>query len=305
MKLFTILLVAVCLGACQQQTAEETQTPATPSMAAANAAAPSDTDAGNRLVRILEAQSPDVQARYGYRHPKETLEFFEIEPGMTIVEGLPGTGWYTKILLPYLGPDGHLVGANYSMEMWPLFSFATEEFLDNMSQWKTAFVAQAKEWGGSDSPQVSAFYFGSMDEDLAGTADAVLFIRVLHNLARFNDEGGFLDVALRDVYAVLKPGGIFGVVQHHAHDDMPDEWANGSAGYLKKGFVIDTITAAGFEFVAESDVNANPKDQPTAEDIVWRLPPALFTSQNNPEVKAKYEAIGESNRMTLLFRKSE
>ena len=86
---------------------------------------------------------------------------------------------------------------------------------------------------------------------------------------------------------------------------MSDEFANGSRGYLKKAFVISVAEAAGFEFVGESDINANPNDQPTEEDIVWRLPPTLATSRDNPELKAELEAVGESNRMTLKFRKPE
>ena len=86
---------------------------------------------------------------------------------------------------------------------------------------------------------------------------------------------------------------------------MSDEWVNGSHGYMKKQFVIDRVTAVGFEFVGESDVNANPKDQPSGDDIVWRLPPTYATSRDNEELKAQYTAVGESNRMTLKFRKPE
>ena len=102
---------------------------------------------------------------------------------------------------------------------------------------------------------------------------------------------------------MLKPGGIVGVVQHHAPDTASDEWANGSRGYLKKGFVIAQMQAAGFEFVASSDVNANSNDQPGAEDVVWRLPPSLRGAKDDAELTAKMLAIGESNRMTLKFRK--
>jgi len=144
-----------------------------------------------------------------------------------------------------------------------------------------------------------------MPDEMKGTADAVFFARVLHNLARFESKGGFLTATLADVYAVLKPGGTFGVVQHHARDEMSDEFADGSHGYLKKSFVIAAAEEAGFEFVAESDINANPADQPTEEDIVWRLPPTLGTSGEDPELRAELEAVGESNRMTLKFRKPE
>jgi predicted methyltransferase len=246
-----------------------------------------------------------MKARYPYRHPGETLEFVGIEPGMTVVEGLPGSGWYTRILLPYLGSEGHLIGADYSLEMYPNFSFVNEEFMANQRQWTTNFPAGAREWGGDNGAPVSAFHFGSMPADLAGTADVVFFPRVLHNLARFEAEGGYLTAALADAYAVLKPGGTFGIVQHEARDDMSDEFADGSRGYLKKSFVIAAVEAAGFEFVAESDINANPKDQPGNDDIVWRLPPTLGTSRHDPELKAELEAVGESNRMTLKFRKPD
>jgi predicted methyltransferase len=261
----------------------------------------------NRLEAVLDAQPDEVKARYQYRHPQETIEFFGIEPGMTIVEGLPGRGWYTKLLLPYLGTEGHLVGANYPLDLWPNFPFATEEFMAEMSQWLEKWPAGAEEWRGDDGASIGAFWFGAMPEEVAGTVDAVFFVRMLHNVWRFQSEGkgDYLDMALADAYNALKPGGVLGVVQHHARDDKSDEWANGSHGYMKKQFVIDRIVAAGFEFVAESDINANENDQPTEDDIVWRLPPTFATSGEDDDLKAQYAAIGESNRMTLKFRKPE
>jgi len=256
-----------------------------------------------QLASVLAAQPEKTQARYKYRHPQETLEFFGIEPGMTVLETLPGGGWYTKILLPYLGSDGQLIGADYAREMFPLFGFYGEKQLKAKETWSEDFIAKAKKWAGDDGAQVSAFVFGSMPDELKGKADAVLIIRTLHNLARFEAEGGFLTAALHDAYDALKPGGIAGVVQHHARDGMPDDWANGSHGYLKRDFVIAQMEEAGFEFLAASDINANEKDQPSEEDIVWRLPPSLATSKKDPELKAKMEAVGESNRMTLKFRK--
>jgi predicted methyltransferase len=259
------------------------------------------------LATVLDAQPDEVKARYQYRHPKETIEFFGIEPGMTVVEGLPGRGWYSKILLPYLGSDGQLIGANYPLDLWPNFQFANEEFMAEMSKWLEKWPADAEGWRGDDGAGVGAFWFGAMPEEMAGTADAVFFVRMLHNVWRFQSQGkgDYLDMALNDAYNALKPGGVLGVVQHHAPDDKSDEWANGSHGYMKKQFVIDKVTAAGFEFVAESDINANPKDQPGEDDIVWRLPPTYATSRDNEELKAQYTAVGESNRMTLKFRKPE
>ena len=257
------------------------------------------------LGAVLASQPVDVQARYSYRHPKETLEFFGIEAGMTVVEGLPGGGWYTKLLLPYLGEEGTVIAADYALEMFPLFSFGTEEFVAERSQWPVTFKAEAAEWRGDSGAGIETMRFGSMPDEFVGTADAVLFARVLHNLARFEDQGGYLTTALNDVYRALKPGGVFGVVQHHARDDKSDDWADGSRGYLKKSFVIAHAEQAGFVFEAESSINENPADQPGDDDVVWRLPPSLSGSDDAPERKAAMQAIGESNRMTLRFRKPE
>jgi predicted methyltransferase len=258
-----------------------------------------------KLAAVLAEQSEEIQARYVYRHPEETIKFFSITPGMTVVEALPGGGWYTKILLPYIGQDGSLNGADYSLDMYPLFGFFGEDFLKEKETWVADFTADAKGWSGDDGASVTAFVFGSMPEEMKGTADAVLFIRAMHNLARFEGEGGFLTAALRDAYDILKPGGTVGVVQHQAREGMSDEWAGGQNGYLKKSFVIEKMQNAGFEFVAGSDINVNGKDQPTEDDMVWRLPPSLATSKDNPELKVEMEAIGESNRMTLKFRKPQ
>jgi predicted methyltransferase len=258
-----------------------------------------------RLATVLAAQPADVQARYAWRHPQETLEFFGVEPGMTVVEALPGGGWYSKVLLPYLGSEGRLIGADYALEMYPLFGFFNEEQLKAKETWMQQFTADATAWAGEGGAAVSAFVLGSLPEELKGQADAVLLIRALHNLARFEQEGGFLSAALQNAYDVLKPGGIVGVVQHQARDGMPDEWASGRNGYLKKDFVIARMEAAGFELVDSSSFNENDKDVPTTEDIVWRLPPSLATSRDNPELRGRMEAIGESNRMTLKFRKPE
>lgn len=256
-----------------------------------------------RLAAVLAAQPDEVKARYEWRHPRETMEFFGIAPGTTVVEVLPGGGWYTKILLPYLGSEGSYIGADYAAAMFALFGFFGEDFLQKKETWVTDFTAEAGGWAGENGPSVAAFALGSMPDTLQGTADAILFVRALHNLARFEGEGGYLTAALEDAFDVLKPGGVVGVVQHEARPDMPDEWASGANGYLKKDFVIRRFEAAGFELVGESDINQNPADQPTTEDIVWRLPPSLMTSREDAELKAKMEAVGESNRMTLKFRK--
>ena len=292
MKKLAFLFVALTLTACGEAPTESSET------------ATMETS-GNRLASVLAAQSETVKARYRYRHPQGTIDFIGVMPGMTVVEALPGSGWYTKILLPFLGRDGHLIGADYALDMYPKFNFFSDEDLAKKKSWISDWTTEAESWRDDDSASVSAYVVGSMPDELAGTVDAVLFIRALHNLNRFEDDGGFLTTALDDAYRALKPGGIVGVVQHLSNNNMPDEWADGSNGYLKEQLVIARMEAAGFEFFSGSGINANDRDQPSEEDFVWRLPPTLATSDDDPELRVAMQAIGESNRMTLIFRKPE
>jgi predicted methyltransferase len=297
------LLIGLALLGCERSTAPEAPPPAAGDGPAGRVAESTAPSASAQLAEILAAQPDEVRARYAYRHPQETLEFFGIEPGMTVVEALPGGGWYSRLLVPYLGPDGRLVGANYAHDMWPKFGFFDQAFIDRMATWTTDWPVEARQWHGEEGAAIEAFDFGSLPASLDGQADAVLFIRALHNLNRFEGDGGYLSTALADAYRVLKPGGIVGVVQHEARPEMPDEWASGARGYLKKQFVIERLEAAGFEFLAASDINENPLDQPGEDDVVWRLPPSYMTSREDPERRAAMDAIGESHRMTLKFRK--
>lgn len=303
MSRFMIVILAVLLGACTESPAPAETASQAAESPAVQPAPPVVQDKSEVLAAALAAQPEDVQARYSYRHPQETLEFFGIEPGMTVYETLPGGGWYSKVLLAYLGPEGHLVGADYAADMYPLFGFFSEEALAAKSTWVETWTTEAEAWRNDDSASVSAFQMGSMPAEMQGTADAAVVIRSLHNLARFEPDGGYLTTALADLYAILKPGGIVGVVQHQARDEMPDEWASGAMGYLKDDFVIARMTAAGFEYAGQSDINFNAKDQPGEDDFVWRLPPSLVTSKDNAELKAAMLEIGESNRMTLKFHK--
>ena len=297
-KIFLPFLI-VFLAACQEAPPPPQEEVAEPP--AVEAAAPEI----SRLDAVLAAQPAEVQARYQYRHPKETLEFFGVEPGMTVVEALPGGGWYTKILAAYLGPNGTVIGADYPINLYKNFGFYNEEFGEAKKTWVEDWSAGAAGWGGDDGATVSAFVFGAVPDEMVGTADVILFVRAMHNLARFESQGGYLTQAIDDAWRILKPGGVVGIVQHHARDEMPDDWASGAAGYLKTGFLISQLEKRGFELVGESDINANPNDQPGPEDVVWRLPPSLGTSQDDPELRTKLQAIGESNRMTLKFRKPE
>jgi len=262
------------------------------------------TNENTALKAALSAQPEATQARYAARKPLETLDFFGVEPGMTVVEALPGGGWYSKILVPYLGKDGELVGVDYALSMWSNFSFMTPDRIEAKKTWVETWTNDAQAWRSEDSSaQISAFQFNAMPDTMQGKADAVLFIRALHNLSRFEEKGGFLSDALTQTYAALKPGGIVGIVQHQAREDRPDAWANGSNGYLKKSMVIASMQAAGFEFVGETNINENERDQANEGDIVWRLPPSLNGARDDEAKKAAALAVGESHRMTLKFRK--
>jgi len=263
-----------------------------------SAVAGSETGANSAaLAAALDAQSDDHKARYSARNPGDTLEFFGIEPGMTVAEALPGGGWYTKILVSYLGSEGAVYGVNYQDSVWTSFGFP-EERVKQRIEATAAFPGQVAQWT-DNGIAAKGFTFASVPEAAAGTADAVLFIRALHNLHRFKDSG-VLAEAIASAHTMLKPGGIVGVVQHRAPENAPDEWATGRAGYLKPSAVIAMFTNAGFTLDGTSEINANPNDNPGADDVVWRLPP---TYGGGAETKAAMDAIGESDRMTLRFKK--
>lgn len=260
-------------------------------------------DSVARLEQVLDNQSAETKSRYPYRNPAETLRFFGIQPGMTVVEVLPGGGWYSQILAPYLGSEGTLIGVDYPLPIFSNFEFATPEFMEKRKSWPSEWVTNRDEWGGDSAATLEAYRFDEVPSDLNGTVDSVLFIRALHNLARYEKAGQYFSHALSVSHDLLKPGGTIGIVQHAAPDSASAEWADGSSGYLKTEWVKSQLEKAGFEFVDSTTINANPQDKPGQADTVWRLPPSLGTSQDDPMLKQQYLAIGETNRMTLLFRK--
>eukprot|EP01013_Petalomonas_cantuscygni_P000584 TRINITY_DN10598_c0_g1_i1.p1 TRINITY_DN10598_c0_g1~~TRINITY_DN10598_c0_g1_i1.p1 ORF type:complete len:348 (-),score=93.16 TRINITY_DN10598_c0_g1_i1:1703-2710(-) len=265
-----------------------------------------DVSASVALAAALASQPEDVQARYDARNPGATLEFFGIEPGMTVVEALPGGGWYSKILLSYLGPDGKLIGAHYPDEMWiRILPGADEERVAGILEQLEGWTKTAEGWAGERGAKVYDYKLTTLPEDKAEKADAALFIRALHNLNRTEAELGTFTATIAETYRLLKPGGVVGVVQHRASEDTPDDWADGNAGYLKTSFVVDAFEAAGFEFEESSEINANPVDDAGPGDIVWRLPPSLATTEEGTPERAALAEIGESDRMTLRFRKPE
>ncbi len=294
-KYLAITALTLALAGCSRQSPAPEEPPAD----AAAAAVPTPAE---RLEAVLAAQPDAEKSRYAFRHPKETLEFFGVEPGMTVVDTLPGDVWYSGILLDYLGAGGRVIGANYSPEMWTYFGEYSPDPAE-IANWRTDFVTKMEARRGADDAAIAAVHFGSIPDDLAGTVDVVIMSRALHHFTRLEKDHGYLTQALADTGKMLKPGGIVGVEAHRAPEGSADAWATGEAGYVKQSAVIAAFEKAGFEFVGASEINANPKDQPTEKDMVWRLPPTLATSENDATLRAAMQAIGESDRMTLKFRK--
>lgn len=268
------------------------ETPATKEASQPNAA----------LATVLSAQPAEIKARYAARRPAETLSFFDVRPGEVVIETLPGGGWYSGILHPYLGESGKLIGAHYPLGLYERFGWDQERLhtaLDRDAGWPKATVSKAVAKGG----EIDSFTLTEMPDRLNGTVSKVLFIRSLHNLNRFGTEAGYRDKVLAEAYRALKPGGIAGVVQHRAPESASDKWADGSNGYLKQSMVIAAFEAAGFKLVEASEMNANPNDRPAETDNVWRLPPSLRGVEKNSAKWQELTNIGESDRMTLKFVK--
>lgn len=255
------------------------------------------------LAAAVAARSDDQKARDAARRPVETLTFFQVEPGMTVVEGLPGGGWYTRILANYLGADGALYGVNYADRMWPMIGYGREDWVAQRIAATANFPAEVASYT-DNGITAQGFTFESVPPEVEGTVDRVLLIRALHNLQRFEQEADTFSKALASIKLMLKDDGLVGVVQHRAPADASDDWADGSRGYIRQADVIVMFEEAGFELVAESELNANPLDKPGADDNVWRLPPSLRGNEDDAGQLAAMQAIGESDRMTLLFRKA-
>jgi predicted methyltransferase len=299
MKGRLLILAGAALALCACSKSSEPVAPTAPEPSAERAADATQID---KLDLVLESLSDEDKARFQWRHPKETLAFFGIEPGMTVVDTLPGEVWYSGILMRYLGPDGKVIAADYSQEMWQHFgNYSPDPAVK--AKWAEEFAAKMNAQRGEGDAEVVAVHYGAFPDELTGTVDAVLVVRAIHHFMRLEAQGGYLTKALADMHRILKPGGIVGVVAHRAPESSSDDWAKGDSGYVKQSAVIAAFEKAGFEFVDSSEINANPQDQPTEADGVWRLPPSLATSRNDPELRKRFEAIGESDRMTLKFRK--
>lgn len=234
------------------------------------------------------------RARDQHRNPAETLAFFQIEPNMTVAEFSPGGGWYTRVLAPYLMPAGQYIAFNNDSDGQTYRNRAQEA---RAKAWTENFKTGLAEAMDVEASDVMAFEVDEMPEDAAGTVDRVVIFRSMHGLNISNRA----DEVLKAAWMMLKPGGMVGVVQHRAPEGASyATYGMNQRGYMRQQDVIAIFEANGFELAAESDINANPNDPADWEGGVWTLPPVLRYGDQD---RAKYEAIGESDRMTLLFKK--
>lgn len=254
--------------------------------------------------QLAEAKYPSVRAAFAkleksphrvpghadrdrYRHPVETLEFFGLKPTMTVLEVGPGEGWFTELLAPMLAAQGQLIVTSTDPN-----GPATERSTLYGRRFQL-FKEKAPELYGKIQTIVIDPKQPSLD--LAGTVDMVLVMRGMHGWY----QNGVVDAWLAQIHAALKPNGVLGIEQHRAvAGQSPDESAK--KGYLDEAWVVQQIEAAGFKLAKKSEVNANAKDTKDHPEGVWSLPPTLRHGDTD---RAKYEAIGESDRMTLRFIK--
>jgi len=296
-----LLALAICSTLACTPTKQDTATPEpTSPTTPVTSAAPQPAD----FAEVLGAahRSAENKSRDASRHPAETLSFFEVRSDAKVVELWPGGGWYTEILGPWLKDKGALTvtifdpngpeayyGTGQARKM--IERVAAEKAI--LGDVATVVVPQKVELGPDGKvvkTTLQPFELGAPD-----SADVVLTFRNSHGWYR-NDA---IELVYGAAFRVLKPGGTFGVEQHRAAEGA-DPNVTAEKGYLPEATVIAAAKAVGFELVERSEINANPKDTRDHPNGVWSLPPSLDGGEVD---KAKYEAIGESDRMTLKFRK--
>ena len=261
-------------------------------LAAAGHAAPKQSAATKHQASLAKAiadprRKPENRLRDRYRHPLETLSFFKVAPNHSVVEIWPSGGWYTEILAPYLqAGGGKLVAAALPEQL--------------------AGVSKLRETHPDLYANLATATFPAFDKIVPrvpdGSADVVLTFRNVHNWrmgGRREDRQDYSAEAFRQMFAMLKPGGVLGVVDHRLPESASDEQER-ITGYIKVSTVKQLAERAGFKFVASSEINANPRDTKDWPAGVWTLPPALRLGDEDRE---KYIAVGESDRMTLRFIK--
>ncbi len=241
------------------------------------------------LERLAEGEHRSASniARNDARHPVETLEFFGLQPDMTVIEILPSTGWYTEIIAPYVRDQGKFYAAHFSPNASLSYMPPT------LRAFEDKITADPQLYG-----KITVRHLNPPHEVViapAGSADMALTFRNVHNWIMADQQNEYFAT----FFAALKPGGILGIVEHRAKPDAGMEVMR-TSGYVTEDYVKELAIAAGFEFVASSEINANAKDPTIHPRGVWTLPPNYRLGD---EDRSKYEAIGESDRMTLKFRK--
>ncbi len=228
------------------------------------------------------------RARDQFRHPKETLLFFGLQPQMTVVEISPANGWYTEIIAPLLKQNGRYCAAVLAL---------TDDMPEAMKRRDAAYrqmLKAAPELYGE--PTIKTYDPAAPVFAPEGAADLVVTFRNVHNWAK----AGHTQAMFKGFFQALRPGGVLGLVEHRAKPDTPLS-KQIESGYMTEQFVIEAAAAAGFRLDRSSEINSNPLDTKDHPGGVWNLLPNLRGVAESD--KPKYRAIGESDRMTLRFVK--
>ena len=261
-------------------------------MAAADpqqSAADAVTEPVDRMAVMLAGshRSDANKARDAWRNPAETLAFFDVTESSTVMEIWPGGGWYTEILAPYLRDSGRYIAAGWDAES------DTQFIVEAVARYQAMLDATPELY---DQAEVAVLMPpDKMQPVPPGSVDVVLTFRNIHNWMPRDTQGAMFTA----MYEALKPGGVLGVVEHRGNPDVPQDPV-AKSGYVNESYAIELAEAAGFVLDGRSEINANPADTRDHPSGVWTLPPTLRLGD---EDRAKYEAMGESDRFTLRFVK--
>lgn len=225
-----------------------------------------------------------------WRKPEAALGFCHIEPGMKVVDYMPGGGWWTRVLVPYLGESGRYMALNPDVRS---SSDTMKRFFGDAA---TSLPPQITTWTGAPAARFDAFNSDTLPAAMNGTVDRVMIMRQVHNIHRF----GLLYQEMAVVRRLLKPDGLLCVEEHRAKAQASADTTDGSKGYMRQTDMIALMQAHGFDLAASSEIYANRRDTADYPDGVWTLPPSYRLGDKD---RARYTAIGEADRMFLLFRK--